>query len=231
MARSPSYPQLSLPKAIDLVRLVYAGAHKSAIDSKTVMQLMNYSPGSGRALAVVGALKQYGLLEGRDESIRVTQLALSILEPLNENEKIQSLMDAATKPDLFADLDREFGDSIPSEAVIRSIAIRKHGFTNSGADNVVKSYLETMRFIKNTESTVLGSDEPESESAMDSEISRPMSYSQEARGGKQEPVSSNTLQFPISKDTTARVEFFGEISSDAIRRLIKHLELAIDIYE
>ena len=126
MARSPSYPQVSLPKAIELVREVYAGAHKSAIDSETVIELLGYSSRSGRALAVVGALKQFGLLEGREDNIRVTSLALSILEPLTEKERTDSLRQAAFQPDLFSELLREFGESAPSEAVIRSIAIRKY---------------------------------------------------------------------------------------------------------
>lgn len=237
MARSPSYPQISLPKAVELVRQVYSGAHKSAVDSDTVIKLLGYSLGSGRGLAVVGALKQYGLLEGRDDKIRVTPLALSLLEPIDDQERFENLKVAAEKPELFAELRREFGNSIPAESVIRSIAIRKYNFTNSGADNVGKSYLETMRFLKDeggSPAESIEKDDTDSDCLNDGLLQRSTpetSAEMEPLRRLLSPSASNVLQFPLSKGSSARVEFFGEMSADAVRRLIKHLELAIDIYE
>tara|TARA_R100000935_G_scaffold1084_15_gene3565 strand:+ start:2264 stop:2815 length:552 start_codon:yes stop_codon:yes gene_type:complete len=182
----------------------------------------------------VGALKQFGLLEGREDNIRVTSLALSILEPLTEKERTDSLRQAAFQPDLFSELLREFGESAPSEAVIRSIAIRKFGFTNAGADNVSKSYLETIRYLKNATGSEDNDEiEPEeSEPPLDGIGGASVETKAVPQASiVQTATAANVLQFPISKDTTVRVEFFGEINRDAISRLIKHLELAADIYE
>tara|TARA_R110000787_G_scaffold266812_1_gene373057 strand:+ start:984 stop:1595 length:612 start_codon:yes stop_codon:yes gene_type:complete len=200
------------------------------------MKLMGYSGRSGRALSVVGALKQFDLLEGRDEAVRVTKRAVELLEPLSSVEYQLILRDTAFTPEVFKDLNAEFGGNEPSETVVRSIAIRKFGFTGTGADTLTKSYLETMRLVGSMEpvpadETDLGAVSENDDSSV------PQEHKEEAKPARSEDRSTrsvdsaNSLKFRLSKDTSVYVEFEGEMNRQNIERLIRHLELSAEIFD
>lgn len=244
MARSPSYPQITLGKCIEFIKSIYKGAHRSTIDTNTLIDLMGYSSKSGRSLAAVGALKQFGLIEGRDDSIRITQDALTLLEPISEQEYTSKYKEVALNPPLFRELYDEFGGTSVSETVIRSIAVRKFNFTGTGAERLTRSYLETMQSVQDISSTHSTSPEDnENEPEKDAQQNKPSitrqskhteqadSVNQAKASAIKEPSDHNTLQFSLSKETSARVEFSGPLTKTAIERLIKHLELSAEIYE
>lgn len=240
MARSPSYPQLPLEQSIELVRKVYKGAHTASVDTAAIIAEMGYSGRSGRSLAAIGALKQFGLLEGRDDAVRVTKLALTILEPIDDQEFAQALRSASLKPELFSELYREFGIQRPSEGIIRSIAIRKYDFTDTGAEKLAKSFMDTMAFVDRAESKVVVADAPVAEASEDKRAIR----NQEAQAPKVgidigEPVrlsyperttAVTTLVFKLSPSSTAHVQITGNVTPAALDRLIKHLELSKEAF-
>ncbi|MEH6741907.1 hypothetical protein [Hyphomonas sp.] len=238
MARSPSYPQISLENCIDLVRKVYKGAHTASVDTQAVMKEMGYAGRSGRSLAAIGSLKQFGLLEGRDDAIRVTKAALALLEPLNEAEFSEAVRDASVRPDLFAELHREFGDQRPSEGVIRSIAIRKYGFTDTGSERLARSYMETMEFVQQYKKAPEPVDEtrrssetkvPTESQPIMKEVSPGLSISEPVTLSHAKPTGM-ALVFQLSPTSSAQVYFKGPVTPAVIERLIKHLELSKEAF-
>ncbi|MCV0429908.1 MAG: hypothetical protein K5905_31120, partial [Roseibium sp.] len=147
MARSPSYPSIPLEKAVELAGGIYEGAQRSHIDPETAYELMGYSGKTGASLSALAALKHYGLIEGRSDSLRITSLGERILNPMDEDERCKALFEAGYNPTFFQELRSEFGEVIPADNVIRALAMRKHGFSKFGADGVAKSYGETIRFL------------------------------------------------------------------------------------
>lgn len=239
MARSPSYPQINLQAAIEFVRKVYRGAHRASINSDAVIDLMGYSGKSGRALSAVGALKQYGLLEGRDDAIHVTDLALRLIEPMSDSEYAESALESACSPDLFNDFYREFELRLPSESVLRSLAIRKYDFTDTGAQKLAKNYVSTMQYVKDLKSSLLSdlSLEPEDSSpasAIESdtvEELRPDSGAQRSDGEiKLSQNGATELKFQLSKDSSAVVLMTGDVNEKNIDLLIRYLELTKSAY-
>ena len=235
MARSPPYPQLPLEQCIDLVRKVYKGAHTASVDTGAIISEMGYSGRSGRSLSAIGALKQFGLLEGRDDSVRVTKLALTILEPIDQVEFAQALRSASIKPELFAEIRREFGDQRPSEGVIRSIAIRKYDFTDTGAERLAKSFMDTMSYVDRfqsklivPESTPDAFEDKQAESPAESVATKAELEVGGATILSHIPGSAaaTVLVFKLSPSSTAHVQITGNVTPTAIDRLIKHLELS-----
>src|SRR5205807_5939798 len=78
------------------------------------------------------SLGKYGLLEGRGDENRVSDLAVAIIahEP-GTSERVAALQAAASKPELFAEIDQRFSGGKGSDTAIRSYLDRKSTRLNS----------------------------------------------------------------------------------------------------
>lgn len=231
--RSPAYPQHGLKRAVELIRAVYEGAHRAEIGNEAVAGLMGYRSMSGPATAAIGAVKQFGLLEGRDPKLKITPLALSILEPLNDNERRRALFDAAHMPSPFDDLLKEFGSKRPAENVLRSIAIRRYNFSGSGGDRFVDVYLDTLSFLE-AEGAVEREErdsEPELTRVIEPEglpttsAARPPSIAVSA------PLpAGERLEFRLTPESRAVVVFSGSVTQQAVEKLVSILSVLKDTF-
>src|SRR5262245_13480816 len=126
--RSPSYPRISLNKAVELTEKVYASAYDAVIDVNTMIGLMGFQGRTGPAAAAIASLRQYGLVEGRDQSMKITPLAIRILHPSHFAERTEALEEAVFKPELYSEIRSHFGGKIPGDEVIKSYLVRNDGF-------------------------------------------------------------------------------------------------------
>src|ERR1700691_3266947 len=120
-ARSPEYPAISLKEAIERIKLVYAKDYQNRLSKAVIAEHMGYKGLSGASLPVLSALAKYGLLEGRGDETRVSDLAVEIIaHSLGSPERAEALKRAATSPELFAELDKRFPNGKGSDQAIRS---------------------------------------------------------------------------------------------------------------
>ena len=149
MARSnsPGYPSMSLPKAITAIRKVFEEDRRNPIDRITAAKHIGYGGQSGASDKALSSLAHFGLTEktGKAE-IRVSQLALDILHPENEQAHAHSLVEAGTKPQAFKQIRDRFPGHV-SEESLRSYLIRE-GFQNVAIAPVMNAYFETFRFLE-----------------------------------------------------------------------------------
>jgi len=152
-ARSPNYPQISLRKAVDLARKIYDEAHTHKAPAKSVASILGYASLNGASLGVLSALKKYGLLESVGEDVRISQEGLTILvDPPESIERAQAIraqaiMRAAFRPVLFADLRKEYGDSLPKSDEFLRAFLLKRGFVQSVVDVPIRTYRDTMILV------------------------------------------------------------------------------------
>ncbi|HRD94946.1 MAG TPA: hypothetical protein PLA97_00900 [Rubrivivax sp.] len=147
-ARSPNYPQISLRKAVDLARKIYDEAHTHKAPAKSVASILGYASLNGASLGVLSALKKYGLLESVGEDVRISQEGLTILvDPPESVERAQAIMRAAFRPVLFADLRKEYGDSLPKSDEFLRAFLLKRGFVQSVVDVPIRTYRDTMILV------------------------------------------------------------------------------------
>ncbi|MCB8877175.1 hypothetical protein [Acidisoma silvae] len=160
-SRSPNYPQLSLKDAVNRVTDVYKSDCQTELPRDLVAERLGYSGLNGKSLAVLGALGKYGLMEGRGDALRVSDLALRIIaHPPGSPERAAALSDAATRPDLFRDLDQRFSGGRGSDAAIRAFLLTQ-GFIPPAAETALRAWRDTQAMLG--AETLIGPPETEPE--------------------------------------------------------------------
>lgn len=144
--RSPNYPALGLREAVDKARMLHQAVGRTEHDRETVARGMGYRSLSGASATAVSALRKYGLLEGRNDEIQVSDRAMAILFAHTEEERREALREAALEPTLFSELAQKFpGDRINDE-LVKNYLIR-NGFGVQAADGVISAFKETLEFV------------------------------------------------------------------------------------
>lgn len=146
-ARSPQYPAIGLKEAVDKITAVYTKDYQNKITREVIAKHMGYDSLHGKALGVLSALGKYGLLEGRAEENRVSDLAVTIIahQP-GSPERAAALREAAGKPELFAEIDSRFNGGKGSDPAIRSYLLTQK-FIPGAADLAIRSYRETKQLV------------------------------------------------------------------------------------
>jgi hypothetical protein len=223
--RSGRYPGASLADALEAAEKLYKAERQSPVTSQTAAAKMGYKSLSGPARVMIGAMRQYGLIERTNSGqFRLSRLAIETLHG-NQEQKAQALNRAALSPPLFAELSRTHLDG--SEDNIRSYLITNKGFIDTGARNAARAFRDTMK-LANVSASGYNSDtdrhEPEDMNSMDvgqsgQEIGR-------EKGGVPPGVFSMTVPF-AKGSITVQVRVTGDALKPAhLARVRKYLELA-----
>lgn len=157
--RSPNYPAMSLPEAVDRIRTIHKAEGKNSMGRETIAKLLGFSGINGASATAISAIGKYGLLEvAGDGESRVSELAVNILYPDDSAEKQKSLAEAAFRPTLFREVREKWPDRPPSDENLRSYLVKK-GFAQNALDGVIRIYRET---IDNLGDATPGYNEPPS---------------------------------------------------------------------
>jgi hypothetical protein len=143
--RSPSYPGISLAEAEKRARELYNAERTHAAPITTIAEHWGYSPKSSGAKTILAALKKFGLVEdegsGNSRQARLSDLGADLV--LNP-DPAQVRQQAALLPRFHRQIWDEYGTDLPSAANLRYRLIREFGFTETGADEFLEEYLETI---------------------------------------------------------------------------------------
>jgi hypothetical protein len=190
---------------------------------------MGFAGKSGSSATALGSVRQYGLIEGTGEKTRVSELALTIFEPSDVGEFNSAINEAAWKPDVFRSIYTRFDGRIPNaDEPLRAYLIRELGFSKAGADETLAALRETLSISKSLESPVA----PEVESQADE--SSPERASPSSRNEVPENVQNapegELLRIPLTRECTAELRLTGFVSEKALRNLIRHVELMMEVW-
>ena len=145
--RSPNYPSLSLPEALDRIKIIFGKEQHLAAPKDVVAKHLGFSGLNGGSTRVISSLLKYGLLdEVSGDKVRVSSLARSILHPTKESERVSALKDAALRPALFQDISAEWQGGEPSDINLRSYLLNKN-FAVDALDRVIQSYRDTIELV------------------------------------------------------------------------------------
>lgn len=229
MSRSPNSPAFSLASTLSYADEAYGKLGTSSVDSDTFFKAMGYGGRSGASMSALASLRHFGLAEGRGESVQLSELYLKIAVPLDDSERQQALYEASRMPSIYKELFNEY-DPLPPHDILKSIAIRRYGFSENAAKKFVSIISDTEEMVQSYKPV-----EPDIEKA-EVELAEVPSvpFVKDAAIFANENVASDStdvLRFKLSSETKAEVLFFGPVSKKAIDRLIKHLEFTAEIYE
>jgi len=144
--RGASYPVVNLEKAVSLTQKILAAIGKAPTTKLNLAKALGYSGINGKSNRVTAALGQYGLLAGRGDQYRLSDLALQVLFPESEEDKREALLHAATRPALFQQLIGKFqGSQVP--ALLSNILVTSHSINPNSAEDAASVFKSTLRYV------------------------------------------------------------------------------------
>lgn len=148
--RSPSFPFISLPRAIDRLKSFETNHKRNAARVALAAQTWGYGPKSSGAQQTIAALKAYGLLEdiggGDDRKVQLTDLANRILRDSRPGVRDRAIQEAARMPRLISEYAERWGSDRPSDTHRISELHLDRGFTEEAARTFIKVFDETISF-------------------------------------------------------------------------------------
>lgn len=148
--RSPNYPAISLPAAIEKVRAVHKAEAQNKVPRAALATHLGFGSLNGASASMLSALAKYGLIESvGDGEAKVSDLAMRILFPEDAGEKAKALKEASLKPALFAEIKEKWPDRAPSDESLR-IHLVRNGFAQGAVDSVIQIYRDTIDMVGST---------------------------------------------------------------------------------
>ena len=235
--RSPNYPAISLPDAITRVNTIFKKEHKHPAHRDVLAKDIGYGSWNGASSAIISALNKYGLLEpvGSKGQYKVSDDAIDILlHQSGESDRARAIQKAAFMPSLFSELYIQYGNELPSDQNIRTFLLKKD-FNPNTVDGVIRVYRDTIEFVNvETQDSNVESIDNLQETPMQTQTLKQMSPMGDGKGAVPMPVEKDlgdsVVGFKLSEECGVRVEFSGQVTQEAIDKLIKHLELSKDAY-
>lgn len=223
-ARSPNYPAVSLPDAIEMAQKLWKKEQRTAVSPEVTVKAFGYGALSGPARVALGAMRKYGLLDKTPNGFRLSDLALQVLHPETVEAKQAAIREAAMRPELFRELSQTHLNA--SDDALRSHLINKKRFVERGTRQLIASFRDTMALAKAGQEGYSGGTGPEDPDDM-AESTQNTSQPLPPPGNK--PTDGAfTLNVPFSKGTiSVQVRVVGDAISPAhLARVRKYLELA-----
>ena len=233
--RSPRYPRVSLEIALKHARTIYEAAHRSVLSPDTAYYAMGFNGKTGASATALGALRQFGLVEGLRGDLRISELALQILQPSSLEERVHAIHEAANTPEAFGEIIDNFDGNIPkSDDVIRAFLIRNLDFSKNGAEDCIASFRATFEFTDQEWQQIDSQSEavdtknltpnfPQKVQEVDESSALPVQ-------NKNRLNESEFARIPLTRDCVAELQIEGKITRAALSRLIQHIELMKDIW-
>lgn len=228
--RSPSYPFISLAKALDRAQALAANHKRLPARLVQIAESWGYGAKSSGLLQTVAALKQFGLADdigsGDERKIVLSDLAWKILVDARPGAKEQAIREAALKPRLIAEYAEHWLPERPSDAHCLSELHLDRGFTQEAAKTFLRVFDDTVEFanLKNTDSLSVSSQDKEvKEPILGPSAFRPASF---VGGGPAEPVTRNRATFPLPEGVVA-LELPDTLSAESYEDLKAWLDVML----
>ncbi|SIT55081.1 hypothetical protein BQ8794_200084 [Mesorhizobium prunaredense] len=242
--RGPSFPFISLEKAVERTAQFYAKAKRFEARIADAAGDWGLGPKSSGTFQTVSALLAYGLIEdsgsGEGRKIKISDAGMRILEDKRPGVREMLLSEAALKPKLLAEFaTTHWKDGRPDDTHAISSLKFEHGFTDESAHKFLRVYDETKRFSNPSVSDKVSDDAgPGTEDGAKEERTKqdgggtgklksptpPKEKGIHLMDGERELTTGL-----LSKEASFRLIVNGRIGEKEIERLIKKLELDKEI--
>jgi hypothetical protein len=243
--RSPNFPAVSLVDAIGYARLISEREGRSRMPRLSAAKALGYSGLNGRSLGALGALRAYGLLEGRGDDVSLTQDAITILKaPEGSDERNDALRRVFESPSAFSLL-RAKGEASPETLKWHLI---KSNFRDEAADKLLKVYLASRELV-NAEAGAYDAFAPVEEKPEPNEMEKALSDFVAGKAQSPYPAAQKIIDDAklekeslamgvherilqsgmLSKHASYRVIVSGHVGEVEIGRLLRKLEMDKEI--
>lgn len=156
--RSPSYPAITLEKAVSRAREFYQHEKRSTAPVAVALKHWGYGPVSGGGRVTLAALLAFGLMRdegaGENRQVRLTDLALRIIlddRPESVERKV-ALREAAQQPKIYRELLGKWPGLEISDANLRHFLLIEKKFNDGAVKDFIKDLRTTISFAELTSS-------------------------------------------------------------------------------
>jgi hypothetical protein len=230
--RSPNFPVLGLPTALELAEKIYEKEKRAEVVPDIAAKHLGYSTLSGRARRVLSALKAYGLFnEQPNGHLKISeQGVIAMVFKEGTPERDAALREMALRPPIFQKLLQRFGADLPSDEGLRARLITEYNFLEDGANTLIRAFRESLPFAKfgneglaedtvslQSASPTIGSDQ--SHTPVSTPIAAPT-----APQVDRTPSYWKTV-FPVGKGLTVEIHASAPLKAKHYDLLIKHVNL------
>jgi hypothetical protein len=174
--RSPSFPFISLKRAVERLKEMADAHRRSQARMVTVGGTWGYAAKSSGLLQTVAALKAFGLIDdlggGADRKLQVSDLGWRILQDARPGAREAAIREAAVRPRLIAEYATQWLPERPSDAHCLSELQLDRGFNDVAAKLFLKVFDDTVAYA-NLKSSDSVSPNFDGETAVDSMASEP----------------------------------------------------------
>jgi hypothetical protein len=128
-----SVPRYDLNNSLDAARALFD--HGGEASGQTFAALLGYGgTNNGAYLSRVGAAKAFGLIDGSSQSLRVTDLALNILQPISQESEDAAKFEAFLLVPLFNAIFSDYeGKALPEGAGLQNLLKNRFGVSDKQA--------------------------------------------------------------------------------------------------
>jgi hypothetical protein len=145
--RSPNYPALDLRTALLATRKAFEKDNRNKMSQAALGKHLGHDSLSGPALGKIGALRAYGIIEGKGDELRITDDAVAaLMAPEGSNEGFDTIKRLAARPKLFQDIQKDF-PTTPSPENLKFWLIKRQ-FAPDAAEKAAKVYLASMELVE-----------------------------------------------------------------------------------
>lgn len=150
--RSPSFPFITITKAIERTQQLFDQAKRHEMRMSDAATAMNYGAKSSGVIQTLAALIAYGLVEdsgsGDGRKFKVSDLGFKLLADQRPGAREAAVAEAAVKPKLIAEYALAWRDGRPGDAICLSELHIDRGFTEDGAKTFLRVFDDALRYAK-----------------------------------------------------------------------------------
>ncbi len=242
--RSPNFPSMTLGEAVDAIKKVHSAEGRSKVPRLSVVKPLGYTSINGRSLSILGALKAYGLIEGRSDELRISQEGFILSNaPPASSEYREALLASFRAPTAFARFAEE--DEGASAETLKW-KLQKTGFQADAAERLVRVYRDSRELVNagnaGYDPDDGAPDSPPATPSMFEVVGEGRRAPPQAEQGKAPlPMGAGQLELGmgvherilqsgmLSKSASFRVIVSGQVGVAEIERLVKKLEMDKEI--
>lgn len=220
--RSPNYPAIGLGPAIEKAKILFDKDKRTVVDPVVAVTHFGYKGLNGPARVTISAVKKYGLIEEVKGGIRVTDLAVRILHPADDEQRIAALREAALTPTLFRDLHQTHAEA--SDAAIVSALVQR-GFSADAAGQALSAFRNTLT-VANL--TALGYTPPEKGGDAEAMTHQGQVGDDVSKLDSTRHQKNPAFVWALSKDASAELRLVGEkLTKEEADRLRQYIDLTL----
>lgn len=149
--RSPNFPALTFTEALEATKKIWAKEKRHPMSLDLASQHLEYKAANGASMAIIAAMKRYGLMVASGKDLRISDDAHTILVyPDGVPERTATIRRLAMMPALFGEVLAKFPDGLPSDANLQGRLQHEWKFASpKAADTFIKALKEAVELSGN----------------------------------------------------------------------------------